>query len=118
MDRFWLLTWTTYGTWLPGDPRGFVGNVRLADGTQTSHNIPSTPCDADIPGLGEYVREQMNGPAVNLGQSDADAMIAQYQETARIRGWALQAASVMFNHTHVALGVPGDPDPELILTTL
>ena len=23
----WLLTWTTYGTWLPGDERGFVGNV-------------------------------------------------------------------------------------------
>jgi REP element-mobilizing transposase RayT len=24
----WLLTWTTYGTWLPGDERGFVGYVR------------------------------------------------------------------------------------------
>ena len=23
----WLSTWTTYGTWLPGDERGFVGNV-------------------------------------------------------------------------------------------
>ena len=23
----WLLTWTTYGTWLPGDKHGFVGNV-------------------------------------------------------------------------------------------
>jgi len=23
----WLLTWATYGTWLPGDERGFVGNV-------------------------------------------------------------------------------------------
>jgi len=23
----WLLTWTTYGTWLPGDERGFVGSV-------------------------------------------------------------------------------------------
>ncbi|MFM7541512.1 MAG: hypothetical protein ACKO9Z_17805, partial [Planctomycetota bacterium] len=22
-----MLTWTTYGTWLPGDERGFVGNV-------------------------------------------------------------------------------------------
>ncbi len=24
----WLLTWTTYGTWLPGDDRGFVGYIR------------------------------------------------------------------------------------------
>jgi hypothetical protein len=22
-ERWWLVTWTTYGTWLPGDPRGF-----------------------------------------------------------------------------------------------
>ena len=23
MSQWWLITWTTYGTWLPGDPRGF-----------------------------------------------------------------------------------------------
>ena len=23
MGKWWLITWTTYGTWLPGDPRGF-----------------------------------------------------------------------------------------------
>ena len=23
MAKWWLVTWTTYGTWLPGDPRGF-----------------------------------------------------------------------------------------------
>jgi hypothetical protein len=23
----WVLTWTTYGTWLPGAESGFVGNV-------------------------------------------------------------------------------------------
>jgi hypothetical protein len=26
MDRFWLLTWTMYGNWLLGDPRGFVSD--------------------------------------------------------------------------------------------
>src|SRR5947209_816005 len=31
MDRYWFLTWTTYGTWLPGDARGFVGRVWSAD---------------------------------------------------------------------------------------
>ena len=45
-------------------------------------------------------------------------MIAQYQETARIRTWSLEAASVMFNHTHVVVGVPGDPEPNSILETL
>lgn len=23
MARWWLVTWTTYGSWLPGDPRGY-----------------------------------------------------------------------------------------------
>ncbi|HTQ37978.1 MAG TPA: hypothetical protein VMJ32_03070 [Pirellulales bacterium] len=23
MPKWWLITWTTYGSWLPGDPRGF-----------------------------------------------------------------------------------------------
>lgn len=23
MAKFWLVTWTTYSSWLPGDPRGF-----------------------------------------------------------------------------------------------
>ncbi len=117
MDRYWLLTWTTYGSWLPGDPRGFVGNVRDIDGDQVRHNIPGTPYDADIPALTNYVRENMTGPPVALSKLDADALIKQYLETARIRQWSLCAASVMFNHTHEVIGVPGDPDPQLLLET-
>jgi REP element-mobilizing transposase RayT len=65
-----------------------------------------------------HARLIMKGPPVSLDQRDAEALSAQYQETARIRGWELQAASVMFNHTHVVVGVPGDPEPEAILETL
>jgi hypothetical protein len=39
-------------------------------------------------------------------------------ETALIRNWSLEAASVMHNHTHVVVGVLGDPDPQSILETL
>ncbi len=95
MDRYWLLTWTTYGTWLPGDVRGFVGNVRNPDGNQLVNNIPGTPYDADLPPLEDYARGQMAGSPVTLTKSDADALIKQYQETADIRGWELCAASVM-----------------------
>jgi REP element-mobilizing transposase RayT len=118
MDRYWLITWTCYGNWLPGDERGFVGNVRDSDGVQISHNIPGTPCDADMPRLRSWVRQHMTGSPVTLERPDAEALIAQYQETARIRKWSLEAASVMYNHTHVLVGVPGDPDPESILETL
>jgi hypothetical protein len=32
VDRVWMITWTTYGTRLPGDARGFVSNVRDGPG--------------------------------------------------------------------------------------
>jgi REP element-mobilizing transposase RayT len=118
MDRYWLITWTCYGNWLPGDARGFVGNVREPDGAQMVDNIPGTPYDADMPRLQSWVRQHMTGSPVTLERSEAEALIAQYQETARIRHWSLEAASVMYNHTHVVLGVPGDPDPQSILETL
>jgi hypothetical protein len=106
MDRHWLITWTCYGTWLPGEARGFVGNVRNSEGNQVVHNTPATPFNADMPGLEAYVRKHMTGPPVKLDQSNAEAMIAQYQETACIRRWTLQAASVMHNHTHVVVRRP------------
>src|SRR5262249_4104116 len=43
---------------------------------------------------------------------------AQYRETTRIRNWSLEAASVMYNHTHIVVGVLGDPDPQSIMETL
>ena len=68
--------------------------------------------------LEAWMRDRMKGDPVSLDRRDADAMIAQYQETANIRGWTLQAATVMYNHTHVVVSVPGDPDPQAILETL
>ncbi|MBY0513545.1 MAG: hypothetical protein K2P78_06495 [Gemmataceae bacterium] len=116
-DRHWLLTWTCYGRWLPGDRRGFVGNVRDADGTQLAHNAPGTPYDEDLPRLEGWVRRHLRGEPVALSRPDADVLIEQYQQTARVRAWRLEAASVMFNHTHVVVGVAGDPDPDRILET-
>ena len=60
----------------------------------------------------------MAGPLVTLEKIEADALIGQYQETARVRRWELCAASVMHNHTHVVVGVPSDPDPQRLLETL
>jgi hypothetical protein len=110
MVQYRLLTWTCYGTWLPGDSRGFVGNIREADGSHANHNEYGTPFSAKMPRLEAWVRERMKGEPVSLEQADADAMVAQYRETARIRKWSLEAASVIFNHTHLVVGVPGESD--------
>src|SRR5262245_29653151 len=115
MDRYWLLTWTTYGTWLPGDRRGFVSPVRDESGQQVLHNTPDEPCDADPPLLQAYAGSIMTADAVRLNLLQAGAIAEQVRETAHHRGWRLLALAVMNNHVHVVVGVLGDPDPEKLL---
>jgi len=117
MERlwYWLLTWTTYGTWLPGEERGFVSNVRVGPGPEVRHNVPGTPYDRAMPGLKAAARAQMKGEPVALTAEQAAAVLAQLIETATYRGWTLMAAAVMWNHAHVVVGAPGDPDPATLL---
>ena len=118
MDRFWLLTWTTYGTWLPGDGRGSVANIPDKDGNRHRHNRVGTPYAEPQPKLVKHVKQTLTEEAVWLTAVHAHAVVDQIQETSRIRQWKLCAAAVMSNHVHVVLGVPGDPDPEKLLGDL
>jgi REP element-mobilizing transposase RayT len=115
MNRFWLLTWTTYGTWLPGDRRGFVSELRDNSGAKVLHNTLGTPSDADLPSLQAFASAIMTADAVRLEQTQAEALAAQLRETACHRGWRLLALAVMANHVHVVVGVRGDPDPDRLL---
>jgi REP element-mobilizing transposase RayT len=115
MDRYWLLTSTTYGNWLPGDERGFVSRVRDGEGRSILHNIPGTPYDADLPQVKEMASERLKCAAVRLNVEQAQTLLAQFQETATIRSWLLLAVAVMANHVHLVVGVPGDPSPASIL---
>src|SRR6516162_8965684 len=85
MDRFWLLTWTTYGSWLPGDARGFVSEVRDEEGNKVLHNEPGTPCDADLPSLARYAASRMTEDGVVLNRAQAEAIALQLRETAEHR---------------------------------
>lgn len=112
MDRFWLITWTCYGTWLPGARQGFVSHVRDEQGKQVIPNIPGTPFDADLPALEAHARSlAATRPARRAGVPPAS-------RTGGTPVLRLEAASVMVNHTHVIVGVTGDPDPQSILETL
>jgi REP element-mobilizing transposase RayT len=115
MDRYWLLTWTTYGTWLPGDERGFVTNVRAGEGPEVRHYAPGTEPDAKQRGLWLTAKANMEGPAVYLSAGHARLILEQFQETARFRGWELVAVAIMGNHIHLVVGVPGDPEPDTLL---
>ena len=115
MDRYWLLTWSTYGTWLPGDGRGFVTDLRDPDHHKYRPNIPRTEYPAGNPGLLRYSRAALRADPVRLLPEQAPVLLGQYRETAAYRHWLLLAAAVMANHTHLVVGVPGDPDPDAVL---
>src|SRR5262249_54974564 len=115
MERYWLLTTTFYGTWLPGDPRGFVSQVRDRRDDQPEtlvrqeHNDPGTAYDRGLPGLHRAAQEQMKGPPIYITAHQATVLGAQFHETASHRGWQLRAVAIMANHLHIVVGVKGDP---------
>ena len=120
--RDWLVTSTTYASWLPGDARGFVGHVREtrpddppAAGRRRFHNKPQTRYDSHMPGLEAASAQLAKGPVVLFDASQALAVLEQFQETSNYRGWYLHAASVMANHVHLVVTAPTDVDREDLL---
>ncbi len=101
--RAWLLTWTTYGTWLPGDVRGSVSRVREGQSPRQYHNTPSSPYDGPMPGLRTAAEAALKGRPILLNSKQADVILAQFRETAAYRQWRLLAAAVMRNHVHLVV---------------
>jgi REP element-mobilizing transposase RayT len=102
----WLLTWSTYGTRLPGDARGFVSRLRTDTGGTVIHNQPGTPVDADIPALRRYAESIMTQPATLLTAEQAGVVAEQFRETAAYRRWPLHAIAVMADHVHLVVDAP------------
>ena len=119
IDRYWHVTWTTYGQWLPGDERGSVTRIRMPD---QEHRLEEdqfgTPRTPPIPRLNEAAQNALVGPPVLLTKPQAEQLLLQFHETCDYRKWLLVATAIMANHTHALLGVPGDPEPEDLLRDL
>ena len=114
MVRTWLITSTTYGTWLPGDRRGFVGTVRdyrdgdeaIATGKRTRHNQHGTELDRDLDGLHRASERLLKCQPIWLTLAQAEAVAPQFRETAAHRRWGLHALAIMANHFHVVVTSP------------
>ena len=119
-DRIWLLSWTCYGSRLPGDERGFVGTVRERRGDDRTgprlrHSRVRTKYDAAMPGLEREARAAMKHPPASLGADDAERLADQFSETTNYRGSRLLAVAIMRLHVHLLVGVCGDPEPDSLL---
>jgi REP element-mobilizing transposase RayT len=116
IDRYWFLTSTTYGQWLPGDPRGSVSReIVSGQSHRKSQNELGVPYSEPMKELNEASRKLMKADPICLTLPHAEQLLSQFQETCDVRTWLLVGTAIMANHVHVILGVPGDPDPNGLL---
>ena len=100
----YLITFTTYGTWLHGDDRGSVDR---------SHNRPGAPV---IPGFGERVERVKNllpYPAFSLTARHRGVVKQTIETVCSHRGWHLHALHVRTNHVHLVVTAPVCPEKVL-----
>jgi REP element-mobilizing transposase RayT len=95
----YFLIWATYGTWLPGDPRGWVKY-------QAGWQLPDPIREREAKAL-------MTEEACILTEEQRRAVEAQIGETCAHRGWTLHAVNCRSNHVHVVVTANVD-DPDKI----
>jgi len=98
-----FLTWPTYGTWLPGDARGWV---EFKHGWQ----LPDSSRELEA-------KTRMKEAACILESSARKVVETQITETCSVRGWTLHAVSCRSNHLHVVVGAQ-DANPKKIRVDL
>ena len=103
----YLVTFHTYGTWLPGDERGSVTRHHATFGE---------------PHLGRSDARQARSsarlrcPLVQLEPDERRIVLRTIEEVCRFREWTLRAAHVRINHVHAV--VTADAEPERVMGDL
>lgn len=110
----YLLTWTTYGSWLPGDERGYVSPTPDEHGDYVIHNIPGEPYDFDQPKLRTRAGSQQQCPTVRLNQENARVCIEAFREAAQAHDLRIGAGAVMTTHIHLVVQSESDEGARLL----
>ncbi|WP_171189861.1 hypothetical protein [Alienimonas chondri] len=109
-----FLTWTTYGSWPPGDARGHVSNTFFEGGAhQRSEYRPreNRPGRAYSGGKAETrrrARALQSHETTFLTPETAIAAAESLTESCAIQDWRLTRGAVLHNHVHIV--VTGCPD--------
>jgi hypothetical protein len=99
-----LITWTCYGTWLPGDARGHVSNIVLPTSRyQKSEQGPGTPYPEGDPRTRTRAAGLQKYPTTRLSPDEALTIAKSLLETSLTRRWFIARAAIMFNHVHVVI---------------
>lgn len=94
MALAYFLTFSTYGTWLPGNAKGSV------DREHRAYDTPLLPID---PARENSAREQLAQPPYILDAAARDFVCQAVIALSAERGWNLLAVPVRSNHVHVVI---------------
>src|SRR5262245_9357662 len=92
----YYLTWTTYGTWLPGDERGWV---KEGEGFQ----LPDYK-------IKHEARRKLEEPPLALNDSERKIVESTIRQHCIIRSWVLHAITCRTNHVHAVVSASVRPD--------
>ncbi|HUT12024.1 MAG TPA: hypothetical protein VMY42_16100 [Thermoguttaceae bacterium] len=107
-----LITWTCYGTWLPGDPRGHVSDTLQPGGSRLpKRNTPGTPYATGDEYTLLEAQQRQKWPMVHLTRDQAQAVVERMVEAAEERHWRILRAAVMCHHVHVVVTDCPDDGP-------
>ena len=90
-----LFTWSTYGTWLPGDARGWV---EYKHGFQ----LPDPVRELEA-------RARMTSEVVYLNAEQREQLHQQVAETCAHKGWTLLAVNCRSNHIRALISASTTP---------
>jgi REP element-mobilizing transposase RayT len=101
----YFLTFRTYGTWLPGDERGFVDHRRDGEDSWARGEDERRAAQA---GCFRRWTERVFG-------NDERACVNRAMETTcQHRGWTLFACNVRTNHVHVVVSAAEPPERVMV----
>jgi REP element-mobilizing transposase RayT len=84
------LIWTTYGSWLPGDVRGWI-------------QLGVYGVQPPDPQREQRAREMMAEEEVILTREQRDIVEQAIRDHCRVRGWLLHTVNARSNHVHVVV---------------
>ncbi len=94
-----FLTWTTYGSWLPGDARGW----------SDKHGAVRAPS----PRLASLAASQLSGKVFTLTPRQQQLVVDTVRRHCSLRHWTLHAIACRPQHVHVVVAACGQ-DPVAI----
>jgi len=95
----YMITWTTYGSWLQGDERGYVKNGTILDANEN---------------LKRANQEQQKFPTVKLNANQKQIAKNVIEQEAKRIDHKIHALAICSNHVHIILQKANEPIESIV----